>query len=91
MSGMNSTMDIPPVPAATSTPGGTYDRNPAPGIDKPRSAGGIPVKFFENIPGAPAPGKIDTTMESAIEMGGGPGGGGHKAGPVLNTPMKALD
>lgn len=91
MAGINSPMDTPPVPSATSTPGGTYDKNLAPGITKPRSSGGIPVKFFDEPTGAPAPGKIDTTMESAIEMGGGPGGGGHKTGPALNTPMKALD
>jgi len=89
MAGINTPMDVPNVPSATSTPKGVFDVNPAPGLTKPRSPGGIPVKFFEEI--AAAPGAINTAADSAIQMSGGPGGGGHKPGPALDTPMSALD
>lgn len=36
------------------------DRNKAP-FDKPRSSGGIPVKFFEQVSGSPGP--LDSTLE----------------------------
>lgn len=80
---MNSTMDVPNVPSATSKPKGRFDSNPAPGFTKPRSSGGIPVKFLEDV-GA-APGRIDTTMDSAITLN--TGASGHKAGVPLNSPM----
>lgn len=90
MAEMNSPMkDIPPVPSATSTPGGTYDKNPAAVFGKPRSTGGLPIKMTEEIGGTP--GKIDTTFGDAIEMGAGPGAGEKAPAVAFNTPMKALD
>lgn len=37
------------------------DRNKAP-FDKPRSSGGIPVKFFEQVSGSPGP--LESTLEN---------------------------
>jgi hypothetical protein len=37
------------------------DRNKAP-FDKPRSGGGIPVKFFEQVSGSPGP--LESTLEN---------------------------
>lgn len=49
-----------------STPGfggvnAINDRNKAP-FDKPRSGGGIPVKFFEQVSGSP--GSLESTLEN---------------------------
>lgn len=37
------------------------DRNKAP-FDKPRSSGGIPVKFYEQVSGSPGP--LESTLEN---------------------------
>lgn len=83
---MNSPMkDIPPVPSATSTPGGKYDSNPAPAFGTPRSNGGLPIKMTEEIGGTP--GHLDSPFTESIEMNQGQGGSAVKPGP-LDTPFK---
>lgn len=84
---MNSPMkDIPPVPSATSKPGGTYDSNPAPTFGKPRSSGGLPIKMVDGL--GIKPGAIDTTFGDAIELNRGQGGGPQAKAGALDTPFK---
>jgi len=86
---MNTPMtEIFPTPSASSTPGGTYDHNPAPAFGKPRSKGGLPVKMAETI--GPRPGKLDTPFNDAIEMNGGTGGSQAKPG-TIETPFEAAE
>lgn len=58
-------VDTPFKDGVPSTPGldgdnAINDRNRAP-FDKPRSSGGIPVKFFERVSGSP--GALDSVFE----------------------------
>lgn len=48
-----------PVPNKAAS-GGEFDRNHAP-FNSPRSSGGIPVKFFEQVSGTP--GGLESTFE----------------------------
>lgn len=54
MSGVPSTPSLDGVNAIN-------DRNKAP-FDQPRSGGGIPVKFFEQVSGSP--GSLESTLEN---------------------------
>ncbi len=58
-SDLDTTMQGVPQPSTQGAPG-QYDANKGP-FSKPRSSGGIPVKFFEQVSGTP--GKLETTLE----------------------------
>lgn len=54
-----------PVPSYTES-SDTYDRNTAPAFSQPRASGGLPVEFFENVPGSP--GTLESTLEDTNDI-----------------------